>query len=159
MKTVEALMEEFGEVKPVFDHFGLFTYDKQKAAQFLLTVPGAKILADRVVDFPQEIVTVGKPVKIDLFHIEICGVDIEVIQQIDSPESYIAKTLEKHGDSFHHLALTFHSNKEHLTMCRILEERGYHCVFEGRPRDLLVHYYEHDDGSCIAFELKSVIDN
>lgn len=158
MKKVEELMKEFGEVKPIFDHFGLLTYDREKAAQFLLTVPGAKVIADRAVDFPQELVTVGKPVKITLYHIEVCGMDIEVIQPVDSPESYIANTLEKHGDSFHHLAMTFASSKEHLTMCRILEERGYRCVFEGRPRNLLVHYYEHDDNSCIAFELKSEID-
>lgn len=155
MRTVEELMEEFGNVNPVFDHFGLFTYDKEKAARFLLSIPGAKIIADRVVDFPGEIVTVGKPVKIDLYHIEVCGMDIEVIQPVDSPESYIAGILERHGDSFHHLALTFASADEHMAMCRILEERGYRCVFEGRPGNLLVHYYEHDDGSCIAFELKS----
>ena len=31
-KSVEELMQEFGEVKPIFDHVGLLTYDREKAS-------------------------------------------------------------------------------------------------------------------------------
>lgn len=155
-KTVEQLMEEYGEVKPVFDHFGLLTYDREKAAEFLMTIPGSKILVEKIVDFPQELVTVGNALKIKIYHIEVCGMDVEVIEPVDCPEAYVAKTLAAHGDGFHHLAITFQTNEQHLAMCKILEARGYRCVFEGVPGNLLVHYYEHDGGSAIALELKSV---
>lgn len=154
--TVDELMREYGEVKPIFDHFGLLTYDREKAANFLMTIPGSKILVEKTVDFPQELVTVGNALKIKIYHIEVCGMDVEVIEPVDCPEAYVAKTLNAHGDGFHHLAITFETNEQHLAMSRILEARGYKCVFEGVPGNLLVHYYEHDDGSAIALELKSV---
>lgn len=155
-RTVEELMAEFGEVKPIFDHFGLLTYDREKAKDFLMTIPGSKILVEKTVDFPQELVTVGNALKIKIYHVEVCGLDVEVIEPVDCPEAYVAKTLKAHGDSFHHLAITFETNEQHKAMCKILEARGYRCVFEGIPGNLLVHYYEHADGSGIALELKSV---
>ena len=155
-KSVEELMQEFGEVKPIFDHVGLLTYDREKAAEFLLSVPGSKVLVKKTVDFPQELVTVGSALKIDIYHIEVCGIDVEVIQPVDCPEAYVSKNLAVHGDSFHHLAVTFENSGQHKAMCRILEERGYQCVFEATPGNLLVHYYEHEDGSAIALELKSM---
>lgn len=155
-KTVEELMKEYGDVKPVFDHFGLLTHDREKAAQFLLSIPGSKILVEKTVDFPQELVTVGSALKIKIYHIEVCGQDVEVIEPVDCPDAYVSKTLKIHGDSFHHLAITFETNEQHIAMCKILEARGYKCVFEGVPGNLLVHYYEHDDESAIALELKSV---
>lgn len=30
MKNVEELMKKYGEVHPIFDHFGLFTPDKER---------------------------------------------------------------------------------------------------------------------------------
>ena len=155
-KIIAELMEEYGEVKPIFDHFGLLTYDREKAAEFLMTIPGSKVLVEKTVDFPQELVTVGNALKIKIYHIEVCGIDVEVIEPVDCPEAYVAKSLKAHGDCFHHLAITFETNEQHLAMCKILEARGYKCVFEGIPGNLLVHYYEHDRESAIALELKSV---
>ena len=101
---------------------------------------------------------IGEPVKIRIHHIEVAGQDVEVIEPVDSPNAYLTKFLETHGDCFHHLALTFEKHAEHLSMCKILTAQGYRCVFEARVRDLLVNYYESSDNSGIALELKSVVE-
>lgn len=157
-KEIKDILHGEDDIQPIFDHFGLFTEDRERIKEFLMTVPGAKILADRVVDFPQEIVTVGPPQKLSLYHIEVAGQDIEVIQPIECPDSYVAEVIKKHGGCFHHLALTFRTSAEHRKMCRILESKGYRCVLECTPRDLLVNYYEADNDEAIAFELKSTLE-
>lgn len=156
MKNVEELMKKYGEVHPIFDHFGLFTPDKERVKDFLMTVPGAKILVERDCVFTEDDVIVGTPVKISIYHIDVAGQDVEVIQAVDSPDSYIQEIVNRHGECFHHLCLTFKEHKEHLTMCKILEEQGYVCRFASNIRDLLIHYYESSDGSTVAYELKSV---
>ncbi len=158
MTDIHALMAQFGEVNPIFDHFGLITSSREKAADFLMSIPNSKILVTRDVEFVKEQMTVGEPVKIRIHHIEVAGQDIEVIEPVDSPNAYLTKFLESHGDCFHHLALTFAKHAEHLSMCKILQAQGYRCVFEARVRDLLVNYYESSDNSGIALELKSVVE-
>ena len=158
MTDIKGLMEQYGEVTPIFDHFGLITSSRERAADFLMSNPGSKILATRDVDFIKEQMTVGEPVKIRIHHIEVAGQDVEVIEPVDSPNAYLTKFLETHGDCFHHLALTFEKHAEHLSMCKILTAQGYRCVFEARVRDLLVNYYESSDNSGIALELKSVVE-
>ena len=156
MKSLEELQKKYGYVHPIFDHFGLFTPNKEHAKDFLLSIPGSKILVERDCDFTEQDVLIGSPVKISIYHIEVAGHDIEVIQPIDSPDSYIQSVINNHGECFHHLCLTFKVHKEHLAMCKILEEQGYTCKFASNIRDLLIHYYESCDGSTVAYELKSV---
>lgn len=158
METMDELMKKYGEVHPIFDHFGLFTSDKERAKDFLLSVPGSKVLVERDCDFTSEDVIIGNPVKISIYHIEVAGQDVEVIEAVNSPDSYIQEIVNRHGECFHHLCLTFKEHREHLAMCRILEEQGYVCRFASRIRDLLIHYYESCDGSTVAYELKSVRD-
>lgn len=155
MKDLQDLLKEHGDIKPVFDHFGLFTHDREKTAEFFLTVPGSEILVARDVEFPAEAVSIGKAVKIRLYHISVCGLDIEIVQPVDSPGSYIESILAEHGNTFHHLAMTFKERREHLAMAEILNAKGYKCTFEARVRDLLIHYFESTDGNTIAYELKS----
>ena len=152
MTDIKGLMEQYGEVTPIFDHFGLITSSRERAADFLMSIPGSKILVTRDVEFVKEQMTVGEPVKIRIHHIEVAGQDVEVIEPVDSPNAYLTKFLETHGDCFHHLALTFEKHAEHLSMCKILTAQGYRCVFEARVRDLLVNYYESSDNSGIAHE-------
>ena len=64
MKTVDELMKEFGEVHPIFDHFGLFTDNRERATEFLMSIPGAKITVTRDCDFPVENVLIGTPMSI-----------------------------------------------------------------------------------------------
>lgn len=159
MKTVDELMKEFGEVHPIFDHFGLFTNDRERATEFLLSIPGAKITVTRDCDFPAENVLIGKPMSIRIHHLDICGVDVEVIEPLNSPDGYVANILKTHGETFHHVALTFNQHKEHLAMCELLRARGYRCVFQSKVRDLLIDYWESSDNSSITLELKSVRDD
>lgn len=158
MKDLQELMKKYGEVHPIFDHFGLFTPDKESAKNFLMATPGSKILVQRECIFTQDDVIVGSPVRISIYHIEVAGHDIEVIEPVDSPDSYIQSVIDRHGECFHHLCLTFKEHREHLAMCKILEEQGYVCKFASNIRDLLIHYYESMDGSTVAYELKSVRD-
>ena len=157
MTDINALMEQYGAVNPIFDHFGLITASREKTADFLLSIPNSKILVTRDVEFVREQMTIGEPVKIRIHHIEVAGQDVEVIEPIDSPNAYLTKFLETHGDCFHHLALTFAKHTEHLSMGKILAAQGYRCVFEARVRDLLVNYFESSNGSGIALELKSAV--
>lgn len=69
MKSLDELMKQYGTVHPIFDHFGLFTPDKEHAKEFLLAVPGAKILVERECDFTKDDVIIGTPVKISIYHI------------------------------------------------------------------------------------------
>ena len=146
MTDINALMKQYGEVNPIFDHFGLITSSREKIADFLMTIPNSKILVTR------------EAVKIRIHHIEVTGQDIEIIEPVDSPDAYLTRFLKTHGDCFHHLALTFKKHSEHLSMCKILNAQGYRCVFEARVRDLLINYYESSDGSGVALELKSVVE-
>ncbi len=156
MKTLEELMQQYGEVHPIFDHFGCFTSDRDRVRDFLLTIPGAKITADRYCEFTEDDVFVGKPQNISIYHIDVAGQDVEVIQPVNCPESYSQEMVDKHGECFHHLCLTFKTNKEHWAMCHILEENGYVCRFASNIRDLVIHYYESSEDSTVTYELKSV---
>ena len=158
MTDINALMKQYGEVNPIFDHFGLITSSREKIADFLMTIPNSKILVTRDVEFVKEQITIGEAVKIRIHHIEVTGQDIEIIEPVDSPDAYLTRFLKTHGDCFHHLALTFKKHSEHLSMCKILDAQGYRCVFEARVRDLLINYYESSDGSGVALELKSVVE-
>lgn len=143
MKSVEKLMEKYGRVHPIFDHFELFTPNKERAKEFLLSVPESKILVERDCVFTEEDVIIGNPVKISIYHIEVAGHDIEVIEPADSPNSYIQSVIGAHGECFHHLRLTFKEHREHLAMCR-----AHSLGYDSMPR----HFYP-----CAAMPVKKLL--
>lgn len=125
---------------PLLRHIGIFTWNVEKTAAFLSTLLPCMepwIHVERV--YEEKDVIVGTPCRM-LQALSRCGeVPYELVQPVDSPDSYQARVLRENGEGFQHIAYVY-PNHFDAVLAR-MHAHGYETVWAGQrqggPR---VHY-------------------
>lgn len=144
---------EGGDIEqPLLRHIGIFTWDVEKTASFLSTLlPRMEPWTHVERLYEKKDVLVGSPCRM-LQALSRCGdVPYELVQPLDSPDSYQARVLREKGEGFQHIAYVY-PNHFDAVLAR-MHAHGYETVWAGHRENGPRVYYLGIPGTGIAVEI------